>query len=168
MTTQSQALDEFAREARAFRRWVTGDEPAPMDAPTALRRVTALFHAALALPPTDDLEVSDDDELEVPAGELALVAERTKLLPFSYYSQVLDPHAFFLAPPPDAQKPDEPGIADLVDDIRDIHLDVARGLLLFDTHRRDDAHWHWVFSFRAHWGRHAASAIFALQAYVTR
>lgn len=168
MTTESQALDAFAREARAFRRWLTGEERAAMDAPTALRRVTALFHAALALPPADDLEVSDDDELEVPAEELALVAERTKLLPFSYYSQVLDPHAFFLAPPPRPDKIDEPGVADLLDDLRDIHLDAARGLLLFDARRRDDAHWHWADSFHMHWGRHAASAIFALQAWVTR
>ncbi|MCY3002673.1 MAG: DUF5063 domain-containing protein [Planctomycetota bacterium] len=168
MTTESQALDAFASEARAFRRWVTGDERAPMDAPTALRRVTALFSAALALPPTDALEVSDEEELDVHAEELARVAERTKLLPFSYYSQVLDPHDFFLAPPPDAQTPEEPGVADLLDDIRDIHLDVARGLMLLDAHRRDDAHWHWAFSFRTHWGRHAASAIHALQWYVTR
>lgn len=168
MATDSQALDDFAREARVFCRWVTGDERAPMDASTALRRVTALFSAALALPPTDALEVSDEEELDVPAEELARVAERTKLLPFSYYSQVLDPHDFFLAPRPDAQKSEEPGVADLVDDIRDIYLDVARGLMLLDAHRRDDAHWHWAFSFRAHWGRHAASAIHALQWHVTR
>lgn len=168
MTTESQALDEFAREARAFCRWATGEEPAPMDAPTALRRVTALFNAALALPLTDALEVSDEEELDVPAEELARVAERTKLLPFSYYSQVLDPHDFFRASPLGAQKPEEPGIADLLDDIRDMHLDVARGLMLFDARRRGDAHWHWADSFRAHWGRHAASAIHALQWYVTR
>ncbi|NUP94961.1 MAG: DUF5063 domain-containing protein [Planctomycetaceae bacterium] len=168
MTTQSQALDEFAREARAFRRWVTGDEPAPMDAPTALRRVAALFSAALALPATDALDVSEEEEPDVPAEELARVAERTKLLPFSYYLQVLDPHDFFLAPPPDPDKFEEPGVADLLDDIRDIHRDVACGLILFDAGSRVDAHWHWAFSFRAHWGRHAASAIHALQAYVTR
>lgn len=168
MTMESQALDAFASEARAFCRWVAGDEAGAMDALTALRRVTALFSAALALPPTDALEVSDEEELDVPAEELARVAERTKLLPFSYYSQVLDPHDFFLAPSPDSQKPEEPGIADLLDDFRDIHLDVACGLMLFDAHRRDDAHWHWADSFRAHWGRHAASAIHALQMYVTR
>lgn len=168
MATESQALDAFANEARAFCRWATGDERAPMDAPTALRRVSALFNAALALPPTDALEVSDEEELDVPAEELARVAERTKLLPFSYYLQVLDPHDFFLAPPPQPETFEEPGVADLLDDIRDIHRDVARGLMLFDARRRDDAHWHWAFSFRAHWGRHAASAIFALQAFVTR
>jgi hypothetical protein len=168
MTRDSQALDEFAREARAFCQWAAGGEPAPMDARTALRRVTALFSAALALPPTDALDVSEEEELEAPAEELARVAERTKLLPFSYYLQVLDPHGFFRAPPPGPAKFEEPGVADLLDDIREIHRDVVRGLMLFDAHRRDDAHWHWADSFRAHWGHHAAGALFALQAYVTR
>jgi len=38
------------------------------------------------------------------------------------------------------------------------------GLSLFEHGEVESAAWFWLFWFRSHWGRHAASAIFALEA----
>jgi hypothetical protein len=60
---------------------------------------------------------------------------------------------------------DEPCIGDLQDDLLDIHADLTRGLWLSDKGHWHAALWEWRMHFDAHWGRHAAAALHALQGY---
>lgn len=42
----------------------------------------------------------------------------------------------------------------------------SEGLWYFEQRREAEAAWTWIFLFRTHWGRHAASAIGALHAWL--
>jgi hypothetical protein len=64
--------------------------------------------------------------------------------------------------------PEEPVVGHTSDDIGDIYRDVARGLALFDSGRRDEAGWEWGFNFRIHWGEHATGAMRAFHAYLAQ
>ena len=54
----------------------------------------------------------------------------------------------------------------LVDDVLDMHADVAEGLSLFAGGHTRAAAWTWRWSFDTHWGRHATQALAALHAWV--
>jgi hypothetical protein len=76
----------------------------------------------------------------------------TKLGAANCYWKVFDP-------------PDKKSLvsAALSDDLADICLDLEDGLALRRNGvRRNDFLWQWRFDFRAHWGRHAVSALAAI------
>jgi hypothetical protein len=52
----------------------------------------------------------------------------------------------------------------LSDDIADVYRDLRNGFLSYDSGDVDEAVWNWRTEFESHWGRHAAHAIYALQA----
>jgi len=131
-----------------------------MNAPGALRRVSSLYTAALDLPPPFIVGMSSEvaDVAPRPGSESA-VATRLAALPLQIYWEVFDP---ILTPC------DEPVAGAIADDLGDIYRDVARGLVLFESGRRDEALWEWGFSFQTHWGEHATGALRALHAYLAR
>ena len=51
------------------------------------------------------------------------------------------------------------------DDLADIYRDLKEGLELYEAGHVAEALWEWSQSFNTHWGRHASSALHALQAY---
>jgi hypothetical protein len=153
-------LDKFAREARLFCQWATGADGTAASVPAALIRVGALYNAALALPNPWTPGLSDQvADVELPDADLRLVAERAATLPCQLYWEIFDP----LQDPPE-----EPVIGHTSDDIDDIYRDVAAGLVLFDSGRRDEAGWEWGFNFRTHWGEHATGALRAFHAYLAQ
>jgi hypothetical protein len=124
----------------------------------ALRRIVALYQAALKLP-APRAEGTHSDALEyVGDTERERVRAACAGLPLQYYSEQFDP----LPVPPT----EEPTIGDIADDIADIFHDVRNGLWHFDAGRVADAVWEWAFGFQSHWGRHASSAIRTLHAYL--
>jgi len=151
----------FAEEARRFVEWADGAIGDPqLHAADALRRVLALYTAALQLPQPWSQGVKGATP-EVPhlAERLARVQQRAASLPLQYYSEIFSP--LVLAP-------EAPVVGDLADDLADIYRDVATGLHLLDTGRVDDALWQWGFNFQIHWGQHASSAIRALHCYLAQ
>jgi len=70
-----------------------------------------------------------------------------------YYREYFDP---------DPSLNVESVIGDVGDDLLDTYKDIRAGLLLFEEGQTNEALWHWAFLQRAHWGRHAVGAIFAL------
>jgi hypothetical protein len=50
-------------------------------------------------------------------------------------------------------------VGDLEDDLRDIFLDLARGMAIHDRGDLDTALWYWKLSFEGHWGTHAVEAL---------
>jgi len=153
--------ERFSLEARRFVDWADGSaSPDTLKAPLALRRVVALYAAALDLPQPWSEGVSAEPPAS-PAMEQrwSAVRARAAAIPLQHYSEIFSP----LMLPPEA-----PVVGDLADDIADIYRDVANGLALYDAGCVDDAIWQWGFSFQSHWGEHASSAIRALHCYLSQ
>ena len=61
---------------------------------------------------------------------------------------------------------EEPVVESLADDFADIYRDVKAYLRIYEQGTTDainEAVWHWRFLLSSHWGRHATSALDALQ-----
>jgi len=151
-------LQAFAAEARNYCDWAIRIEDGDHGAANALRRIVALYQAALQLPPAS-VEGTQDDPLEFAGTEgRERVRAACARLPLQYYSEQFDPLSV-----PSAE---ESTIGDIADDIADIFHDVQKGLWHFDRGRMPDAAWEWAFGFQSHWGRHAVCAMRALHAYL--
>jgi len=157
---RTQAADRFSREARLFVDWAdgsSGDEA--MSAALALRRVVALYAAALELPQPWSQGVASAPEFVAAAShQLHAVRTRAAAIPLQHYSEIYTPGV----------PPDEPVVGDLADDLVEIYRDVSTGLALHDAGRCDDAIWQWAFNFQLRWGEHASSAIRALHCYLSK
>ncbi|MDR7149990.1 hypothetical protein J2W49_001945 [Hydrogenophaga palleronii] len=140
----------FAETARAFCDWCEGSQKAITDR-SAAYWLGRLYAEALNLP-----EVGQENDWGVPdLPAQGLERAEANLTSFwgRHYREFFDP-----AP----ELSDLPGMGDLGDDLMDTYRDIRAGLLLFDTGRELDALWHWSFMHRIHWGRHVASALYAL------
>lgn len=150
----------FSDEARRFVAWADGRTAKELSAPLALRRVVALYAAALELPQPWSERVSpgaSDDPPEL-VERLGIVRNRAAAIPLQHYSEIFSPLVMT----------DEPVVGDLADDLVAIYRHVSRGLNLVDAGCIDDAIWEWAFNFQLHWGEHASSAIRALHCYLSR
>lgn len=78
-------------------------------------------------------------------------------LPFQYYRVVFDPFDF------DAT--DEPVTGDLHDDLADIYGDLWHGLQAHRSGEPLEALSIWIESYFFHWGHHATSALYAIDAH---
>jgi hypothetical protein len=56
----------------------------------------------------------------------------------------------------------ETSIGDAADDVYDIYTDLKEFLWLFENINKNDAYWHYIFSFNSHWGSHLRN----LQLYI--
>ncbi|WP_372526157.1 DUF5063 domain-containing protein [Piscinibacter sp.] len=151
----------FSHEARRFIEWADGSaSPEKLTAPVALRRVLALYAAALELPQPWCEGVSGGSGAEPALAErLRAVRGRAAAIPLQHYSEIFSPLVL---------RPEEPVVGDLADDLVDIYRDVATGLCLYDAGSVDDAIWQWGFNFQIHWGEHASSAVRALHRYLSQ
>ena len=151
---QVERVDAFATAAEAYCRWVEGDARDPVQDAAMARALTAeLFRRAVDLP---HMFESDLDAPDIGADDYQRIYRRLGSLPFNYYSECFNP----LVVPAE-----EPVTADLADDLADIWRDVKSGLLVYRTGKRAAAGWQWRFHFEAHWGHHAAAAMYALQSW---
>jgi hypothetical protein len=155
----TEAVVRFAREAAMFRRWALHSaEKDEVAARQALLHISALYRAALLLPPSRGPEDSGaDDSFTVEHKEWKAVYAASSRLPFQYYSEIFDP-----LPVP----PEEPVVGDLADGIADIYRDVVTGLCMYGAGKEDDALWEWDFNFAHHWGEHATAAMRAIHCYL--
>ena len=78
-------------------------------------------------------------------------------LPFQFYRVVFDPH--------NLDATDEPVMGDLHDDLADIYGELWHGLQAYRGGDFDVALSLWVDSYFIHWGRHASSALAAIDTY---
>ncbi len=150
------ATSDFARAAREFCAWA---EAAPADVSVEVDRargaLAELYRSALSLP-REYPDGDDPDDVDIAQDDWQRVYERFGALPLGYYSVCLDPH----------EVPTEAiGVADLADDLADIWRDLKEGLCYFDAGQQSYAAWHWRWHFDSHWGKHAASALFALHTW---
>ncbi len=174
LSLQDQA-ENFYFLASGFCRWceqgLNGHTPQALVSETSAQ-VAALYAAGLRLPSIDVLEAAAVEETEE-AAEAPVTPERdadlvSKLktifarLPVTNYQMSFRP---------DRLDHQQPCIGNLQDDLLDIHNDIRKGLWLWQEFggsleaRAIETLWEWRFSLDAHWGRHAASALYVLQGY---
>ena len=147
----------FATAAAAFCEWCESPpgEDASLEAAIATRHLAQLYLLATEMPfPADfdesiDAERSDDDTWRA-------VFKRCAALPLSHYSEIFDPEVL---------PPEESVVADLGDDIADIHRDLVGGVSLHRAGQVAEAQADWRTGFEIHWGRHAVSALRALHCW---
>jgi hypothetical protein len=151
-------VQAFAAEARRYCTWAVSIEEGDQGAANALRRIVALYQAALRLPEPTAEGTQDELPAFVSGEEREAVRVACARLPLRHYSELFDP-----LPVPTNE---EPVVGDIADDIADIFSDVLEGLRCFDRQNLPDAVWQWAFGFQNHWGRHAACAIRTLHAYL--
>jgi len=140
-------IDQFAEAARRFCHWCES-APAP-DSIQARKDLAEIYRAALSLP-----EGNSDFDIAEPVASPEWLPQLAAL-PFHLYN------LFYV--PSNLDEP--PCMGDLADDFQDIYRDLQAGLALYELHQPEAAAWTWLFSFRTHWGHHAASALFALEAH---
>lgn len=148
-----QQLEDFARTASAFCDWAEA-RPGAADEEinTALRLVSQLYVQALDLPALFD----EEDAPAISHEEWTVTYKRFGALPFHYYAAHSEPT--------DMADP-SPGTGDLADDLADIWRDLKGGLALYHKGNQAAAACEWRDAFHAHWGRHAASALYALHCW---
>ncbi len=138
----------FAEAAERFCAWVEREPEVPdWELETATRFLLELTARALDLPDVD----GDEDEGAEPdhAAAYAALRQRFAVLPVGLYGTV----------DPTDVVGDTPLTGDVIDDLSDVWRDVRRGLDAHRAGRIDEACWQWRFTFRSHWGRHAAEAL---------
>jgi hypothetical protein len=151
-----QSIEQFAHAANQFAAWATQQEDSgAVAARNALRHITELYLAALALPASAGS--ADAPDVDVDSAERNTICANCARLPLDYYGEIFDP---LTMPPP------EPVVGSVADDIADIYREVVTGLRHYRAGRTDAAVWQWTFLFQVHWGEHAIGAIRALHAWL--
>ena len=159
--TSSDAVAHFAAEAARFREWARdGSDTGEVAVRNASIRIGTLYLAALQLPHEWSDELADAPDAEGISREERSAIDRgiAARLPFTAYARVFDP---FTLPP------DQPVVGTISDDIADIYDDVVGGLVEYEAGRKAQAVWEWAFHLRAHWGRHATDAVYALHVWLS-
>ena len=150
---ENDPVARFAEVAERFCTWVESPAEVPeWEGENAIRFLLELTTRALDLPDTypDDDEADEDDDVHRPTDEAwQLVFRRFTPVPVQYYA-TCDPAVL-----------EDQGllVGDVHDDLADTWRDVRHGLDIYRAGMVDSACWHWRFSFRSHWGEHAAGAL---------
>ncbi len=155
--TRVERVERFVASARAYCRLIEGERrlQRPEFLRKAARLLAALVHDALDLPEVRTRsqrtlgEVVDPD----PGREL-FPALQNKLGDVDPFWVVFDPRV-----------EEKPVCGSLADCLADVHRDVKRGLLAWDSwgeEGRHEAVWKWKFDFASHWGYHALEALHAI------
>ncbi len=157
MSTEQRKIDKFVEVARDYCNWAEESNLKQYeDVKRAVSLLVRIYAAVLELPNEDCDDELDLDEERISEEEWKRVIERFRKLPFNYYLTPFSP----------AELEKEVVTGDLADDLADIYRDLKSGILLYEKGKTNEALWEWTFSFNAHWGRHAVSALHALHCYI--
>ncbi len=161
MIDENIAIQTFADTARRYGDWACdGVKTSGESLTEPLFYVSNLYAQALSLP---EREAAAEfaalyDRYAVGEQEWGQIFKGFCELPFQYYWSLFQPVA---------DTPEEPGCGDLHDDLADIYRDLETGYRMYQDGHIDSAVFHWKIRFRAHWGRHATSALYAMHCHVT-
>lgn len=156
------ALNEFADAARRYCEWTELSQSTGVQALHEVQLLLGELHfRANRLP---ELEVSENEEITEESRPVEIYEEicrrYSERLPFSDYFVASEPldYANFDKP--------ETSLGWLADDLRDIYIDLKKGLEHFVAGRMIEANWDWRFQFIHHWGEHATGALYAIWQYL--
>jgi hypothetical protein len=156
------ASDPVARFAETAERYCAWSENPPevveWEVETAIRFLLELTARALDLP---GVYVEDDWGVDLEGRtheEWQAVFRRFVTIPVQYYG-TRDPEELVDG---------EALVGDVHDDLADTWRDVRNALDYYRAGRVDEAHWHWRWTLRNHWGAHATEALRVLFTLVPR
>jgi len=123
--------------------------------------IASLYALALHLPLVD----RSTDE---PIADASLTNEQWQRL-FEQLRDVFGDSDEYRTLPLDPSADDEVHQRSIAEDLADTYRDVKEGLDLLLEHAPEaDVVWHWRFSFRSHWGKHAVEVLRAIHALLRR
>jgi hypothetical protein len=142
--TATEPIVAFADAARRFCAFCETQCPLSNDELLDLARLLAeLNRAALDLP-----DAFDEGDVTA-ANAVQPLPPGTWAAPLHSYWDVFNPLTL---------NPEEPVANSLEDDVRDIYMDLKKGLAQYDRGHPIAAAWDWRFSFWSHWGGHLVGA----------
>ena len=154
LKNENLAIERLVNAVERFRVWAEGDRHRLVEA----RQL--LLELMICIPALEGFRYSGKEDSDFPTRghdgwmlDLARFAD----LPFQYYRVVFDPH--------DPEATDEPVMGDLHDDLADIYADLWHGHHEVRVGDFEKAVAIWVDSYFFHWGRHASSAVRAIDTY---
>lgn len=147
----------FRDAAIEYCNWAEGPTAGPdEEAAAAVALVSALLHHMQNLPKVEPGGLAEHTILQK-GDETLWIYKRFAVLPFQYYSEVWDPLEV-----PGA----ESVTGDIADDLMEIYIDLKQGLVYIGQQQVEEAVFYWRFTFGAHWGRHATSALRVLHCHL--
>ena len=159
ITEELASIMTFAEIAAEFCDWVEiGPEDFEDEVYSALNLLSSLYQQILLLPEVEP-HYEDIDLLGLHHREALEVVQRFNSLPFQNYQTIIDPLA------EDKQVPEQ---RDIRIDLKDIYLEIKKGLDLYLEGKRVSAVFHWTASFAFQWGRHVVDAQKALHAFLAK
>jgi len=137
--------------AALVREYVTlinsADELSPYELLSTCRTLLPRIYAVgVQLPEIEPDDTSGPPEVESPYDALA-----SRFGKLDHYREVFDPFAA-----------DPPVFGSLSDDLADVYIDLAAGLIEYDAGRVANAQWTWRFVLREHAGDHLVGALKAI------
>lgn len=157
LRTMNDSTEIFLNTVKEFCHWAESTpKPEEDEIKIAIKLLADLYSSALNLPKGG--VNSEIDPNRISSEEWGKILKRFAALPFNYYSVFLNPNSL---------EKSETGIGNLADDLADIYRDLRGGLDLCENGHVEYAIWNWRFSFNAHWGQHAVSALQALHIYAS-
>jgi len=148
------AAANLVRSAERFCEWAESDQHALVEA----RQL--ILELMITIPSLEHFRHAGTSEVEFPRRDHQRWKQdhqRFSDLPFQYYRAIFDPH--------DIEATDEPVMGDLHDDLADIYGDLWHGLQAYRSGDSEEAISLWVDSYFFHWGRHASSALSAIDTF---
>jgi len=153
------AIMTFAEIANEFCDWVeVGPEDYEDEIYTALNLLSALYQQILLLPEVEP-HYEDIDLLGLHHRDALEIVQRFNDLPFHSYQSIIDPLA------DTSQVPER---RDIRIDLKNIYLEIKKGLDLYQEGKRASAVFHWTAAFAFQWGRHVVDAQKALHTFLAK
>lgn len=153
------AILTFAEIADEFCAWVEGGpEDYEDEIYSALNLLSSLYQQILLLPEVEP-HYEDIDLLGLHFREAQEIVQRFDSIPFHYYLSIIDPLA---------DQEQAPERRDIRIDLKNIYLEIRKGLDLYLDGKRASAVFHWTASFAFQWGRHVVDAQKALHTFLAK
>ncbi|MEN8258321.1 MAG: DUF5063 domain-containing protein [Thermodesulfobacteriota bacterium] len=159
ITEELEAILTFAEIANEFCKWVEiGPEDYEDEIYSALNLLSSLYQQILLLPEVEP-HYEDIDLLGLHHREALEITQRFDSLPFHNFQSVIDPLS------DEKQVPEQ---HDIRIDLKNIYLEIRKGLDLYMEGKRASAVFHWTASFAFQWGRQVVDAQKALHAFLAK
>jgi hypothetical protein len=150
----------FVEACNAFCGWVESksNSGARQDAVLAIKIISQLFLEALKLErPEIGREENTDDKVSI---DTQFLENRFQDFPVKTYTHCYDPL--------EETAKNDPVSGDMLDDFRDIYVDLKTFLAAYRLTDQANAIWEVHFGFYTHWGRHVVSAMDALHSFISK
>ncbi|MFT8317259.1 MAG: DUF5063 domain-containing protein [Sporolactobacillus sp.] len=143
--------NSFYKTAESFYKFVDSLEKCNSDSvyEDLLKKLLSVYREGLYLP-----QVDFDTDIKYPKSR-KILCPKIDIMKYDTYWEVFNSYHF-----------EQPIQGSLVDDIKNIYIELKKGEYYYQRQQFSEAIWQWKFGFETHWGLHAIEAIRALHSLV--